>query len=286
VDAPNLQGVIIMKPREVAKQFKAEATPEGVGVTVHRSIGTRAQNTLDPFLLLDEFVIAGDAKGAGFPDHPHRGFETVTYMLSGRMEHADSAGNGGVIGPGEVQWMTAGGGVVHSEMPKSDGEEIRGMQLWVNLPAAEKMQQPRYQDIAADLIPEVDLGDNGSLKVVAGSFGDATGPAKDISVQPLYLDLRLRAGGSTSVRIPEGHAAFIYCLEGGLALGEKVIEVGQRSLAVLTDGDQIKVTAVEGAARAVLVAAAPIGEPIVRYGPFVMNTRQEILQAIKDFQFA
>ena len=273
-----------MTSREVAKQFKAEATPEGVGVMVHRSIGTRTQNTLDPFLLLDEFVIAGDAAGAGFPDHPHRGFETVTYMLSGRMEHADSAGNGGVIGPGEVQWMTAGRGVVHSEMPKSDGEEVRGMQLWVNLPAAEKMRDPRYQDVSAERIPEVDLGDSGSLKVVAGSFGDTVGPVTEISVRPLYLDLRLSNGGTANVPIPEGHAAFIYCLEGRLALGDQEIEVGQRFLAVLTDGDGIKVRALEGAARAVLVAARPIGEPIVRYGPFVMNTRQEIAQAIKDFQ--
>ncbi len=273
-----------MTNREVAKQFKAEATPEGVGVTVHRSIGTRTQNTLDPFLLLDEFVIAGDAKGAGFPDHPHRGFETVTYMLSGRMKHADSAGNGGIIGPGEVQWMTAGSGVVHSEMPRLDGGEVRGMQLWVNLPATEKMRDPRYQDISAEMIPEVDLGDNGSLRVVAGSFGETVGPVTEISVRPLYLDLRLSSGGTAYIPIPEGHAAFIYCLEGCLALGDQEIEVGQRFLAVLTDGDGIKVRALERAARAILVAARPIGEPIVRYGPFVMNTRQEIAQAIKDFQ--
>ena len=273
-----------MASREVAKQFKAEATPEGVGVTVHRSIGTRILNTLDPFLLLDEFVIAGDAKGAGFPDHPHRGFETVTYMLSGRMEHADNAGNGGIIGPGEVQWMTAGGGVVHSEMPNSDGEEIRGMQLWVNLPAAEKMRDPRYQDISVDLIPEVDLVDGGSVRVVAGDFAGATGPATDISVQPLYLDLRLTAGGSASIPIAEGHAAFIYCLEGSLVVGEQASGVGKRSLVVLSDGDRVKVAAAEQAARAILVAAQPIGEPIVRSGPFVMNTREEISQAIKDFQ--
>lgn len=273
-----------MTNREVAKQFKAEATPEGVGVTVHRSIGTRTQNTLDPFLLLDEFVIAGDAKGAGFPDHPHRGFETVTYMLSGHMKHADSAGNGGIIGPGEVQWMTAGSGVVHSEMPRLDGGEVRGMQLWVNLPATEKMRDPRYQDISAEMIPEVDLGDNGSLRVVAGSFGETVGPVTEISVRPLYLDLRLGSGGTAYIPIPEGHAAFIYCLEGCLGLGQQEIEVGQRFLAVLTDGDGIKVRALERAARAILVAARPIGEPIVRYGPFVMNTRQEIAQAIKDFQ--
>lgn len=273
-----------MTSREVAKQFKAEATPEGVGVTVHRSIGTRTQNTLDPFLLLDEFVIAAEAEGAGFPDHPHRGFETVTYMLSGRMEHADSAGNGGIIGPGEVQWMTAGGGVVHSEMPRSNGEEVRGLQLWVNLPAAEKMTEPRYQGISAEMIPQVNLGDSGSLRVVAGSFGDTVGPVTEISVRPLYLDLRLASGGTAKVPIPEGHAAFVYCLEGRLALGDQETEIGQRFLAVLTDGDGIQVKALEGAARAVLVAARPIGEPIVRYGPFVMNTRQEIAQAIKDFQ--
>lgn len=273
-----------MTSREVVHQFKAVATPEGVGVTVHRSIGTPAQNTLDPFLLLDEFVIAGDAEGAGFPDHPHRGFETVTYMFSGRMEHADSAGNGGVIGPGEVQWMTAGGGVVHSEMPKSDGEEIRGMQLWINLPAAEKMRDPRYQDITADRIPEVGLGEGSSVRVVAGSFGDVTGPVTDISVRPLYLDIKLGAGGAARIPVPEGHNAFLYCVEGALSIGNEQSRLAKRHFAALGEGDRVELAAPDDAARAILVAAAPIGEPIVRYGPFVMNTREEIVQAIKDYQ--
>ena len=273
-----------MTSRSVSQIRAAEVLPEGQGVTVHRSIGTHALSFFDPFLLLDEFVIAGDAKGAGFPDHPHRGFETVTYMLSGRIEHADTAGHSGVIGPGAVQWMTAGRGLVHSEMPASDGEEIRGLQLWVNLAAAEKMKAPAYQEIAANDIPEIALANGGRVRVVAGTFDGQEGPVTGISLQPSYFDIVLTAGEDLTISTEPDDNAFIYLLSGTLSIGEGRKVEDAHSLILLSAGDSVRLTAGQEGARALFVTARPLGEPVARYGPFVMNTRQEIDAAIRDYR--
>ena len=273
-----------MEQKSVVHSLAATSMSEGVGVTVHRTIGTRELSVLDPFLLLDEFVIGADARGAGFPNHPHRGFETVTYMLSGRVEHADNAGHSGVIGPGAAQWMTAGRGIVHSEMPASDGEEIRGLQLWVNLAAEEKMKPPHYQDIEAADIPSVALPGGGTVRVVAGDWNGAAGPVEGIAVAPLYLDLALGAGESVEVPVPADHTAFLYVIEGPLTAGADDTSVPAHTLAVLVEGDGVRISAGGEGVRAILVSAAPLGEPVARHGPFVMNTREEIHQAIEDFE--
>jgi redox-sensitive bicupin YhaK (pirin superfamily) len=276
-----------MSPRKVARILPAQELPEGQGVTVYRTIGTPALSQLDPFLLLDEFVIAGDAKGAGFPDHPHRGFETVTYMLSGRMEHRDTAGNSGVIGPGAAQWMTAGRGLVHSEMPASDGEEIRGLQLWVNLAAADKMKTPAYQDIAATDIPEAPLPGGGNLRIIAGKLaqgeGPMEGPVTGIALAPLYVDITLAPQEALELPLEPEHTAFAYLLSGEL-LFEDDDSLTPHALAEFGTGECIRLQAGTDGARLALIAAKPLGEAVARYGPFVMNTRSEIEQAIQDFQ--
>ncbi len=269
----------LLLERKVKTLFAAEAMPEGQGVTVHRSIGRRGLMNLDPFLLLDEMDISASAKGAGFPDHPHRGFETVTYMLSGQMTHKDSGGNKGTIGPGDVQWMTAGHGVVHSEIPASTGEPIRGFQLWVNLPAAKKMIEPRYQDIMSDNIPTV-VGDGYEAKLIAGTLNGVSGPVKEIAVKPLYADITFTADGPISIPIPHGHTAFLYGIDSSLLIGDQ--NVVERTLSILEDGDHVRISGHKGD-RFLLVAGAPIGEPVARYGPFVMNTTDEIKATIDDW---
>jgi len=253
--------------------------PEGEGVTVHRSIGRRGLMNLDPFLLLDEMDIAADAIGAGFPDHPHRGFETVTYMLSGEMRHGDKLGNAGRIGPGDAQWMTAGRGIVHSEMPVTNGEALRGFQLWVNLPAEKKMIAPRYQDVSKNQIPTV-KGEGFEAALIAGTLLGETGPIVDVAVGPLYADVTLTKNGNITIPVPEGHTVFLYGIDS--EFGIEGVPIPNRTLAVLTDGDGVTVTG-EKDTRFLLVAGAPIGEPVARYGPFVMNTREEILATLDDW---
>lgn len=264
--------------RTIRSLVEAVATPEGDGVTVHRTIGGRAVQNLDPFLLLDEMVLPKDARGAGFPEHPHRGFETVTYMLSGRMEHKDTAGNHGIIGPGDVQWMTAGRGIVHSEMPVASGEDAHGFQLWVNLPSSDKMKAPRYQEVPADKIPTF-KGDGFEARLIAGDLLGKAGPVQEIAVKPLYADITL-TGTKGTLPVPIGHTAFIYGLSGGLSIDERPFPT--RTLAILSDGESVTVEGRPGA-RFLLIAGAPIGEPVARYGPFVMNTREEIIETIDDW---
>ena len=265
-------------------------TSDGAGVRLRRSLGGSQLNQRDPCLLLDEFK-SDDSNDyiAGFPDHPHRGFETVTYMLAGVMQHKDSRGNEGELTGGAVQWMTAGRGIIHSEMPRQTDGLMWGFQLWVNLPASEKMREPRYQDIAADDVPEVVTGDGGRLRVVAGEAGGAKGPVTGIVTRPLYVDVALAEGGRLSQPVPVGHNAFVYVFEGEVELGgdgdsgRHLVSSGH--LAVLEDGDEVQARpAGGGPARFLLVAAKPIGEPVARYGPFVMNTREEIAQAVEDFK--
>lgn len=256
---------------------------DGAGVKLKRSLGGPRLEHFDPFLLLDEFRSdqAGDYI-AGFPDHPHRGFETVTYMLAGKMRHRDNQGNSGLLESGGAQWMTAGRGIVHSEMPEQEDGLMWGFQLWVNLPSASKMAAPRYQDIVPSDIPEAELPGGGTVRVVAGAAAGVTGPVSDISVKPLYLDVNLPAGASFNQALPADHNAFIYVFGGDLRIGETKADLSD--LALLTGGDLVQVMAGADGARFLLIAGEPIGEPVARYGPFVMNTRDEIMQAFKDYQ--
>lgn len=252
-----------------------------------RVIGTPALDHFDPFLLLDEFRSDDPSDYiAGFPDHPHRGFETVTYMLAGRMKHGDNQGNTGLLGPGSVQWMTAGRGIVHSEMPQQLDGLMWGFQLWVNLPAEEKMTTPRYQDIQADQIPEARLAAGVNARVIAGELAGVTGAVRNVATDPIYYDLHLDAEATSSVSLPAGHNAFVYVYEGGMIAGEgesaTTIERGE--LALTSHGDSLFLRATDQPGRLILVAGRPLNEPIARYGPFVMNTAEEIRQAFMDYQ--
>ena len=272
--------------REVARKVRGQPTSDGAGVRMTRVMGTAVLDSFDPFLLLDEFRSDDPSDYiAGFPDHPHRGFETVTYMLAGRMRHGDNQGNTGLLGPGSVQWMTAGRGIVHSEFPEQEEGLMWGFQLWVNLPARDKMTAPRYQDIQADRIPEVDLGRGVSVRVIAGKIGDAEGPVNAVATEPVYLDIRLEPGASYTAELPAGHNAFAYVYAGDARIGASAMRIARGELAMLTHGTQMPVAAAEDTgARLILVAGRPLGEPVARYGPFVMNTAEEIHQAFADYR--
>ena len=269
-------------PREVTKTMESIVTSDGAGVTLRRSIGTAELSELDPFLLLDAFGTDNpDDYIAGFPDHPHRGFETVTYMIAGHMRHRDNTGAEGLLVPGGVQWMTAGRGIVHSEMPEQSEGEMRGFQLWVNLPATDKMCPPRYQNYEPADVPEVETATGAHLRVIAGHGGGIDGPVEGIAVAPLYMDVTLSPGGHHAQAVAPGHACFAYVFEDTAEIGGTAIDT--HTLAVLCDGDGVEVSSV-GGGRLILAAGRPIGEPVARYGPFVMNTRQELQQAVEDFQ--
>jgi len=273
------------KPRNVARIVRSQVASDGAGVKLRRSIGMGDISELDPFLLLDNFGTENpDDYIAGFPEHPHRGFETVTYMIAGQMRHKDSTGAEGVLGPGSVQWMTAGRGIVHSEMPEQREGEMSGFQLWVNLPAKDKMCAPRYQNIDPEDVPIAVLGDV-SIRVLAGDVitddGVVRGPISDVAVDPVYIDVTLSHGSSYSHDIEPGHTAFAYVFQGSAVVAGTVVD--QHHLAILSDGDSVDVSSATGG-RLILVAGRPIGEPVARYGPFVMNSFEEIQQAVQDFQ--
>lgn len=272
--------------RRVVKVVRGRPTSDGAGVRLTRIIGSPSLPDLDPFLLLDEFR-SDDASDyiAGFPEHPHRGFETVTYMLAGRMRHGDNKGNVGLLRPGSVQWMTAGRGIVHSEMPEQENGLIWGFQLWVNLPARDKMIAPRYQDIDPDSIPEAALGGGGRVRVIAGRAGAVEGPVRAVATDPVYLDIALPAGAIFSHPLPDGHTAFAYVYEGAVSVGSgaEARRLVRSELAVLGDGNEVAMATDAEAGRLLLVAGRPLKEPVAKYGPFVMNTGAEIRQAIEDF---
>jgi redox-sensitive bicupin YhaK (pirin superfamily) len=258
-------------------------TSDGAGVRLTRVIGIPELRNLDPFLMLDHFGSEQAADYiAGFPNHPHRGFETVTYMLEGRMRHRDNQGNEGLLTSGSVQWMTAGRGLIHSEMPEQEEGRMSGFQLWINLPARDKMTAPRYQDIAPERIPEVEPLAGAKVRVLAGEFASVKGPVDAAATSPLYLDIALPAGASLSVPVPSGHTAFAYVFEGKAALAGQPVSTDV--MALLSEGDTVEVAAPESAARLILVAGRPLREPIVQHGPFVMNHAHEIHQAIADYQ--
>jgi quercetin 2,3-dioxygenase len=284
-----------MNTRTLVHVIESMPTSDGAGVKLRRSLGSERGLHVDPFLMLDEFYSDNpDDYIAGFPSHPHRGFETVTYMLDGHMRHEDHLGNCGDLGPGDVQWMTAARGIIHSEMPQQSEGRMRGFQLWLNLPSREKMQAAGYRDIPADEIPVVKLPQGGEVKVIAGTLelnGDLTsgpvnGSGAKLSTDPLYLDVRLPAGAEFSAPVAAGHNAFLYTYEGSAQIGAAgaARPLPHRAAGVLSDGDGVRVHAGAEGVRFLLLAAKPLHEPVVQYGPFVMNTREEIEQALADYR--
>jgi len=284
-----------MKIRSLIQVIPSMATSDGAGVKLRRSLGSQRGVHVDPFLMLDEFYSDNpDDYIAGFPAHPHRGFETVTYMLDGHMRHEDHLGNRGDLGPGGVQWMTAAHGIIHSEMPQQSEGRMRGFQLWLNLPSHEKMKPAGYRDIPAQEIPTVTLADGGIAKVIAGTLTVAgtatTGPVNraeaPLSTDPLYVDVYLPAGAGFDAPLTAGHNAFLYVYEGSAGIGAAgaIRPLPHRAAGVLSDGDAIRVQAGSEGVRFLLLAARPLREPVVQYGPFVMNTREEIEQAVADYR--
>ena len=271
-----------MNARRIRQLVPASEVTEGAGVTVHRSIGTPVLRNLDPFLMLDHFGSDDpDEYIAGFPDHPHRGFITFTYMHDGHMEHRDSMGNRGDLRAGGVQWMKAASGVIHSEMPQQTDGLMRGFQLWINLPASEKMSDPAYQEFSAAAIPEV-IRNGARVRVLAGEFGGTRGVIDDPATDVLYLDVALAARADFSLPLNDVRNAFVYVFEGSARLAGEALT--QHTLAVLGSGDTVEIAAGEAGARFILVAGRPLGEPVVQYGPFVMNSREEIEQAVADYR--
>lgn len=280
-----------MSTRMLQQVIRSIPTSDGGGVKLRRSLGQKAGLRLDPFLMLDEFSSENaDDYIAGFPDHPHRGFETVTYMLDGHMLHQDHLGNQGDLKSGGAQWMTAGRGIIHSEMPRQESGRMRGFQLWVNLPAREKMKPAAYRDIRPEEIPTLNLPNGGQVRIIAGSAeldGKVTqGPIHGLSTEPLFMDVRLPAGGHFTHPVTQGHNAFVYPYEGRVAIGPQTEQraLESQAVGVLSEGDHVEISAGDEDAAFLILAARHLREPVVQYGPFVMNTREEIEQAIADYQ--
>ncbi len=279
------------RTRAVAQVIEPQIVIEGAGVRLRRSFGPTRSNPFGPFLLFDHFAFNDPIEGpiVGFPMHPHRGIETVTYMLEGNTRHRDSLGNVGVIGPGDVQWMTSGSGIMHEEMPKrGPSGNVYGFQLWVNLPRARKMSRPRYQEVKAADIPEVELP-GARVRLVAGDFGGRSGPVTEIAARPIYMDVRLERDSAFTLPVPRGHTLITYLFEGKAAFTRSEIAADEVTDAVrmliMGEGDTLRVrTGSEAEARFMLMAGAPFNEPIVPYGPFVMNTESEIRQALADLR--
>lgn len=275
----------IAQSRGIESLVVGIATSDGAGVKLTRVLTGKLQHRLDPFLMLDAFGSDNpDDYIAGFPDHPHRGFETVTYMLSGNMRHRDSAGHEGLLGSGGVQWMTAGRGVIHSEIPQQQDGVMEGFQLWLNLPAQRKMAEPWYKDFASAAIPEYLTAENVTVRVIAGSSNGVDGVVARELTEPLYLDVHLPAGAVFSTALPATHNAFIYVYRGAVKVGDVRVDSKRMGILGNTPGaDGVTLHAIEDA-RLILVAGKPLNEPIVQYGPFVMNTQEEIHQALDDFR--
>lgn len=278
-------GEQLVSPRSVERIIHGQAVMDGAGVKINRVLTQPLQRRLDPFLMLDNFG-SDEANDyiAGFPDHPHRGFETVTYMLTGRMRHRDSAGNEGLLENGGVQWMTAGRGVIHSEMPEQEAGLMEGFQLWLNLPAKDKMRKPWYKDFKADEIPAFTTPSGALVRVIAGASHGLAGAVQREVTEPVYIDVELPAGASFSQLLPAGHNAFLYTYRGEVSIGGKAVPA--RSMAILANtagADGVQVEAAQ-ASRFILIAGQPLNEPIAQYGPFVMNTQEEIFQAVNDFR--
>ena len=276
----------VIRPRSVERVIAGQATSDGAGVKLTRVLTQNLQRRLDPFLMLDAFGTdnPGDYIG-GFPDHPHRGFETVTYMLDGRMRHRDSAGHEGLLSSGGVQWMTAGRGVIHSEMPEQEAGRMEGFQLWLNLPAQDKLCPPWYRDIPSAEIPELRTPEGVTARVIAGRSHGVEGAMQRQATQPLYLDLQLPAGAVFEQPLPESHNAFVYVYRGELTVGGQALPRERMAVLANTVGsDGVRLQGGAQGARALLIAGQPLGEPIAQYGPFVMNSNEQIFQAVEDYR--
>jgi len=290
--------------RRIRKILRARPTLEGAGVHLNRVFGGEHVPQFDPFLLLDDF---GSSRPAdylkGFPWHPHRGIETITYVLAGDVEHGVSMGNSGVISSGDVQWMTAGGGIIHQEMPKGDAQGVlRGFQLWANLPAANKMMPPRYRGIEAAQIPQVTLPGGATAGIICGEAAGTKGPVGDVVIEPLYMDVTIPAGADLRFPVPKGHTVMAYVIDGKGQFApesdpfafdvegssyfdlERDCQIGPKSLIVFGDGDGLAITGGDAGVRFLLIAGKPIGEPVAWHGPIVMNTQEELREAISDLQ--
>jgi redox-sensitive bicupin YhaK (pirin superfamily) len=275
--------------RQLGAVITGQNTSDGAGVKLKRIVSQQQQNAFDPFILLDEFGSdqAADYIG-GFPDHPHRGFETVTYMLAGAMRHRDHLGNEGHLRAGDVQWMTAAHGIIHSEMPEQENGLLHGFQLWINLPAKEKMKPPHYQEFAAAQIPCIALADGGYIKVIAGEYQGGnqkiSGPVTGVTTRPLYFDVSLSPRQQLDIPIDEQHTVLVYVYQGELTTGEsdKILKAGQ--IGQLQNGDNIRLATQDQPARFLVLAALPLKEPVVQSGPFVMNSTEEIEQAFRDYR--
>jgi redox-sensitive bicupin YhaK (pirin superfamily) len=281
----NTPAAALAQPRQIERLITGLATSDGAGVKLTRVLTQDLQRRLDPFLMLDAFGSekAGDYIG-GFPDHPHRGFETITYMLEGRMRHRDSAGNEGLLGNGDVQWMTAGRGVIHSEMPEQEEGLMEGFQLWLNLPAKDKMCAPWYRDIPSAALPEYEKG-GVKVRVIAGSSDGVAGAVQREGTLPLYLDIHLAPGALFEQALPDLHNAFFYVYRGKLQSGGIEVPAGRMAIMANDAGsDGLRLQALDEPTRVILVAGRPLHEPIAQYGPFVMNTQAELQQAVRDFQ--
>ncbi len=273
----------VAHPRSIERIVAGMATSDGAGVKLTRVLTQPLQRRLDPFLMLDAFGTDNpDDYIGGFPDHPHRGFETVTYMIAGQMRHRDSAGHEGLLRNGGVQWMTAGRGVIHSELPEQEAGRMEGFQLWLNLPAADKMTAPWYRDIQSADIPELTTPDGVLARVIAGQSHGVSGAVTREATQPLYLDLHWQQGARFEQPLPAGHNAFVYVYRGALRVQDQEVTV-QRMAILRNEGDGVVLQA-EAGTRALLIAGQPLNEPIAQYGPFVMNTNEQIFQAVEDFR--
>lgn len=277
---------VLNHPREVERLVAGQPTSDGAGVRLNRVLTQNLQRRLDPFLMLDHFGSENpDDYVAGFPDHPHRGFETITYMLQGRIRHRDSAGHEGLVADGGVQWMTAGRGVIHSELPEQREGRMAGFQLWLNLPAKDKMRAPWYLDVQGPDVPQFER-DGVTVRVIAGASHGVAGAVQREVTEPLYLDLHLPAGATFEQPLPAAHNAFVFVYEGALKYDSGCLQPSGR-MAIFANApgsDGVRLTAGDQPTRAILVAGKPLGEPIAQYGPFVMNTEAELVQAVRDFQ--
>jgi redox-sensitive bicupin YhaK (pirin superfamily) len=275
-----------MQARNIARVLKNIPTIEGAGVHLKRVFGNHQTPSFDPFLLLDDFNSRQvDQYVAGFPWHPHRGIETITYMLHGHIEHKDSLGHTGIISGGEVQWMTAGSGIIHQEMPAGESNGLLwGFQLWANLPAAHKMMAPRYQDISRDAIPDLLLPDGVNIKIICGEVNGIKGPVRDIIIDPQYLDVSLPADKLFVHPVPKGHTVFVYVIQGQARFGAEKKMVTTDHLALFTDGEMIQAGTENQNVRFLLIAGKPIGEPVAWYGPIVMNTQAELHTAFEEYR--
>lgn len=282
---PAVQSQTISHPRDVERLITGMATSDGAGVKLTRVLTQDLQRRLDPYLMLDAFgTDRPEDYIGGFPNHPHRGFETVTYMIAGRMRHRDSAGNEGLLTNGGVQWMTAGRGVIHSELPEQENGVMEGFQLWLNLPSRDKMTSPWYRDFQSGDIPEITTAEGVTARIIAGTSHGVAGAMQRDHTEPLYLDLHFTGSGSFSQPLPASHNAFVYVYRGSVEVGGT--EVPAQRMAILRNDEAANgvVLKADGPARALLIAGRPLGEPIAQYGPFVMNTNAEIFQAVEDFR--